>query len=149
MNAMSVVIVSIGIILVAHFAYIFVISKRSKKWKIIEGEIIISKMDESTLGEGVQYKAIIHYKYTIEKKEYFSNRIFYGDYIERNFSKSVKSLVNKYRQGEKVLVFYNPLHPSWSVLESGVHIVIYRELLAGILLIFFAILMFMKNSLFS
>ena len=138
----------IGVIFIFHFIYIFILSKRNKKWKITEGEIISSKTQESYFDEGVMYKAFIQYKYVIREKEYFSNRIFYGDYIGKNFSKSVKTLVNKYVKGGKILVYYNPQHPNQSVLETGVHTVIYRELFAGILFLFLSIILFLKESFF-
>jgi hypothetical protein len=138
----------IGIIFIVHFTYIFILSKRSKKWKITDGEIISSKMQESNFDDGAIYKAVIQYKYTIGEKEYFSNRMFYGDYIGKNFSKSIQTLVSKYTKGTTVLVYYNPQHPNKSVLEPGIHLVIYRELLAGILLLLLSIVILTKQSFF-
>ena len=137
----------IGIIFIVHFIYIFILSKRNKNWEITEGEIISSKMQESLdVGVGVMYKAAIQYKYAIREKEYFSNKIFYGDYIGKNFSKSIKTLVNKYVKERKVLVYYNPQHPNQSVLETGVHSVIYRELFVGILFVVLSIVMKTQES---
>lgn len=136
----------IGSICIVHFTYIFILSKKSKNWIIAEGEIISSKIQESYFDEGVMYRAIIHYKYTIGGKKYSSKRIFYGDYIGKNFSKSVRTLVNKYDKREKVLVYYNPHNPRRSVLETGVHPVIYRELFIGILFFAISVFMVMKES---
>ena len=140
--------VGIGIIFIVHFTYIFILSKRNKSWKITEGEIINSKMQESYFDEGAMYKAVIQYKYIIGEKEYFSNRVFHGDYIGKNFSKSVKTLINKYVKGATVLVYYNPQHPNKSVLETGIHPVIYRELIVGILFLLLSIVMLTKQSFF-
>ncbi|MDR0232143.1 MAG: DUF3592 domain-containing protein [Dysgonamonadaceae bacterium] len=135
----------IGIILIVRFIYIFILSKRTKKWEITKGEIISSKIQES-LDFGAGYRAVIRYKYTIEEKEYLSNRIFYGDSIQKNSPKSAKTLVNKYINGEKVTVYYNPQYPNKSVLETGVHAVIYRALIAGILLLLLSIVILTKQS---
>jgi len=113
-----------------------------------EGEILSSKMYEGLFIGGVMYKAIIQYKYTIDEKEYLSNRVFYGDDIGKDFSCSVKTIVKKYVKGEKVLVYYNPEYPNQSVLETGVHGVIYRELFAGILFLFLSVILFTKESFF-
>ena len=138
----------IGVVFIVHFTYIFILSKRSKDWKNSEGEIISSKTQESYFDEGAIYKTVIQYKYTIGEKEYFSNRVFYGDYIGRNFSYSVKKIVNKYVKGATVSVYYNPQHPNKSVLETGIHPVIYRELIVGILFLLLSIGMLMKQSFF-
>ena len=137
----------IGIICIIHFIYIFILSKRNENWKITEGEIISSTMQES-LDVGAMYKAAIQYKYAIGIKEYFSNRIFYGHYLGKNAPKSIKTLVNKYVKGEKVLVYYNPKHPNKSVLETGVHPIIYQELFAGILFVVLSIVMKTQESFF-
>ena len=138
--------VGIGIVFVIHFTYLFVLSKRSKNWKTTEGEIVSSKMQKNDFDEGTMYKAVIQYKYAIEEKEYFSDRIFFGDYIGKNFSKSVKVLVNKYANEKKVLVYYNPQNHNKSVLETGVQTVIYRELFVGILLLLLSVIMFVKDD---
>ena len=137
----------IGIICIIHFIYIFILSKRNKNWKITEGEIISSKMQES-LDVGAMYQADIQYKYVIGEKEYFSKRIFYGHYLGKNFPKSIKTLINKYVKGKKVLVYYNPKHPDKSVLETGVHTIIYQELFAGILFVVLSIVMKIHESFF-
>jgi len=138
----------IGIILIIHFTYIFWLSKRNRNWKTTEGEVISSKTQESYFDEGAMYKAVIQYKYVIREKEYFSKRIFNGDYIGKNFSKSIKTLVNKYVKGEKILVYYDPQHPNQSVLETGVHAVIYRELFAGIFLVALSVILKAGESFF-
>jgi len=135
----------IGIILIFRFTYIFILSKKSKDWKKTEGEIVNSKV-QKTNDDGVIYKAVIRYKYTIGEKVYFSNRVFYGDNTWSNFSKSAKTLVNKYPKGEKALVYYNPKHPNQSVLETGVHSVIYWVLFGGVLLLFISAVMLTKES---
>ena len=137
----------IGIIFIVHFISLFILSKGTTNWKITEGEIISSKMQEM-LDEGAMYRAIIQYKYTIEEKEYFSNRIFYGNNIGKNLPFSVKTLVNKYVKEGKVLVYYNPNNPKRSVLETGVHSVIYRELLVGILFVALSIVLKIEESFF-
>ena len=112
-----------------------------------DGEIICSKIEEEYDSDGGGgYKAAIQYKYTIGEKEYFSNRIFYGNNILKTFPKSVKNLVTKYAKGEKVIVYYNPRYPNMSVLETGVHAVIYRALFTGLLLLLSSIIVLVINK---
>ena len=137
----------IGIILIVHFVYLFILSKRSKNWKTTEGVVIGSKMRE-ILDEGSSYYTDIQYRYVIEEEEYCSNRVFYGNNIGKNLPFSSKALVNKYVKGKKVIVYYNPRNPNESVLETGVHAVVYRALFTGILFLLLSVIMFFNEELF-
>ena len=137
----------IGIILIIHFVYIFILSKKSTKWRITEGKIISSEMNE-ILDGGSSYYADIQYKYTIGEEEYFSDRIFYGNNIGKNLPFSSKTLVNKYVKEKKVIVYYNPRNPNESVLETGVHAVVYRALFSGILFLLLSVILFFYEDFF-
>jgi hypothetical protein len=116
-----------------------------------DGKVLNSKLDiTKNLGKGLRtfYKAEVKYQYIIKGKEYFSERIYYGDYIGKNRSSGPKSIVEKYSKGEKIPVYYNPKHPSSSVLETGINSVIYRELFIGILFLALSVFMVMKESFF-
>ena len=146
------VICFVGILFILHFVYLFILSRSTKKWLSIEGKINKSKLEITNQDIGndmsVSYKANIEYQYVIEGNTYHSGRVFIGDYIRRNTSRNIESLVNKYAKDDKVLVYYNPNNPKRSVLETGVHSVIYRELLAGILLVALSIVLKAGESFF-
>jgi len=146
------IICFVGILFILHFVYLFILSKNTQKWLSIEGKINKSKLEITNQDIGndmsVSYKANIEYQYVVEENIYNSERVFIGDYIRRNTSRNVKSLVNKYAKDDKVLVYYNPNNPKHSVLETGVHSVIYRELLAGILLVALSIVLKARESFF-
>jgi len=94
------------------------------------------------------YKAKVEYQYVINGNTYFSKKIFIGDYTRRNFPFSVKSFIKNYTKDKEVLVYYNPTDFKSSVLETGVHSIIYRELFAGILFVVLSIIMITKESFF-
>ena len=96
----------------------------------------------------VSYKVNIQYQYVIERNTYYSEKVFIGDYIRLNTSRNVETLVNKYAKDNKILVYYNPNNPKRSVLETGVHSVIYRELFVGILFVAISIVLKAEESFF-
>jgi hypothetical protein len=146
------IIFLLGLSLVLHFIFIFFLSKQTKKWTPTESTIVTSELEVTNLGIGdsgsVSYKANIKYQYMVKGIMYSSKRIFVGDYIRRNTSFRVKAIKNKYFKGKTLLVYYNPEYPKKAVIEIGVHAVIYRELLAGVLFIFLSIIMLVKKTFF-
>lgn len=146
------IVLLIGILFLLHFLYLFMLSKQTKKWLSVKGVIDASNLETTNQDIGndmsVSYKANVKYQYEVEGKVYFSERIFIGDYIRRNLSRNVKKLTNKYSKGEVVLVYYNPKYPNKAILEIGVHPLIYRELLVGILFFILFTIMLSEKSLF-
>jgi hypothetical protein len=142
------IVLCAGIFFLLHFYYLFILSRKTKKWASVEGEILNSKLEFSDIGEEATYKAKVGYQYVVEGKKYFSERVFYGDYIGKNLSYGPKSIVKKYSKEGKVSVYYNIKHPSSSVLETGINSVIYRELFIGILFLALSVFMVVKESFF-
>ena len=138
-----------GLLLLLEFFYLFIMSKQTEEWLCVEGKIDKSKMDVYYGYDANSYKTNVQYQYIVEEKKYVSKRIYYGDYTLKTFPCSVKKIVNKYTKGKTVLVYYNPQHPNKSVLETGVHTVIYRGLVAGILVLLLSVVMFLKESFFT
>lgn len=145
------IIFSLGVIFLVHFVYLFIISKRTIKWKVTEGKILNSYVENISINTedgGSSYKANIKYQYNIDGIEYTSKRIFWGDYICTNMSWSPKKIVNKYHIQKKVTIYYHPKKFKKSVLETGVNSIIYREGIIGICFILLSILMIVKESFF-
>ena len=146
------IICFVGILFILHFVYLFILSRNTKKWLSIEGKINKSKLEITNQDIGndmsVSHKANIEYQYVISENTYYSERVFIGDYIRRNFFRSVEPIVDKYAKDKKVLVYYNPNNPKRSVLETGIHFVIYRELFVGIFFVVLSIVMKMQESFF-
>ena len=114
----------VGFFSLLQFFYFFVMSKQTEKWLSVEGKINTSVVEINyglPTERGAAYTANVQYQYIVGKKKYISKRIFFGDNIGKNFSRSVKKIVNKYAQKKTVLVYYNPKNPTKSVLEIGVH----------------------------
>ncbi|MFV0538642.1 MAG: DUF3592 domain-containing protein [Dysgonomonas sp.] len=133
------VVICVGLFVL--YLYLYIKSKQSLDWHKAEGVVLKSELDKyRTGGELTSYRAKIEYSYTIEEKTYHSKRIFYGDILRHNFSFSNKKLIDKYKKGDVVNVFYNPHNPKEAVLQQGVHFEVIRILITIFLMIGFVYL---------
>jgi len=64
------------------------------------------------------YSTDIEYSYSVNGKEYSSNKIKWVDHRSNN-QKLHNSMLDKYPQNAKVKVFYNPKKPEVGLLEPG------------------------------
>jgi hypothetical protein len=130
---------------------LFFLSKKTKKWIHVEGEILKAELSiTKNMGEELMtsYNAKVKYQYTVDRKKYVSLRIFYGDYMQTNLSRNPENTIKKYSEAKKVDVYYNPTKPSCSVLETGINSFIYKELFIGILFLVISFSMILKESVF-
>ncbi|WP_457640029.1 DUF3592 domain-containing protein [Persephonella sp.] len=112
-------------------------------WKKSEGVILKSdiKKDSSTVSYDYYYPDVL-YRYTVNGKEYTSNRIFLTEIASDR--KTIEKLVSQFPEGQKVVVFYNPLKPEDSVLKRGYHAGMFIQTLVffGMLSVFLFTLFF-------
>lgn len=78
---------------------------------VISGEVAIV---HSTKGAS---KPIIRYSYSVDGKEYESDR--YSSTVARGSSFWAKEVVDQHPAGSAIKVYYNPENPSKSVLDRG------------------------------
>ena len=142
------IVLLVGILILFYFIYIYNLSINTRNWNPVQCQIEISEMEKSDIGNRISYKAKVKYSYRVDGKIYFSKRIFVGDYNWKNLPSSVKKHLNKYKQGAKVTAYYNPMKPNKSVLETGVNIMIYRELYVSIMFIVLSVLMYHYEDFF-
>jgi len=125
-----------GICLLLHFVYLLFMSIKTKTWECIDGIILDARVKRSTnVSLADTFRLKVKYKYVFHGKEIISKRVFWGDFIGINFSGRYKKRVENYTQCNAVNVYYNPDKPTQSVLEKGVHPIIFRELIGGIILL--------------
>ena len=137
-----VAVICIGLFIL--YLYFYIKSKQSLQWYNVKGTVLKSELDESCMGSGepVTYKAKIEYSYTVAEKTYYSERIFYGDFLRHNLPFRSGKFVEKYKEGDVVNVFYNPHNPKEAVLQQGVHSNVVRILITLFLLIGFTYLFY-------
>lgn len=118
-------------------------AQASLSWPSTEGKIISSRVESKiSTNSGKQristtsYFADIMHEYTVRDKEYSSKIISFGNYNSSDRSRA-EEIVNRYPDGKKIQVFYNPSDPDNSVLEPGIPISIYVFIAIGVLLLIF------------
>lgn len=138
-----------------NFRYL-VKASRSKKWPYVEGEInkvmVYRKKEEQT----VSYNVDVTYTYNVEGQKYTNHQ------IKLDFTHGVRTFVpktfammkvEKYQEGKKVNVFYDPHNPNESILERGLsYFTFFLMLMVGVGLFlfgFFAIQLMIYNILFG
>ena len=92
--------------------------RESEEWSTTTGVITKSKIYEPyRKGEGSV--PIVHYEYSHNGTTYRSDRIFWSNAHTSGAQKAAQEVVDKYKEGSKVTVYYNPDNAKQSVLETG------------------------------
>ncbi|MBN1808753.1 MAG: DUF3592 domain-containing protein [Planctomycetes bacterium] len=124
-------------------------AKASAGWPSAKGRIERSSLDSrrtrstDSRGHGretTSYYADIMYSYTVDGRKYSGGKVRYG--ASSTSRAAADKLVEKYRAGEDVDVYYDPAKPEESVLEPGAVWQSYLMLGIGILLAIGGLLLF-------
>ncbi|MFX1464129.1 MAG: DUF3592 domain-containing protein [Promethearchaeota archaeon] len=137
-----------------NFRYL-VKALKSKKWPYVEGEIKKVMVYRKAEEQSVSYNVDVTYTYEVEEQKYTNHQIKL-DFVHgtRTFVPKIFAMmkVEKYQEGNKINVFYDPRNPNESILERGVsHFSFFLMLIVGIgLFLFglFAIQIMIYNILF-
>ena len=92
---------------------------KSEDWNITTGLITKSDVIDLSIQKGHGTCPIVHYEYSILGKGYKSDRIFWGNVHASGSRDASRRVVDKYKKGKKVTVYYNPLNVQEAVLETG------------------------------
>lgn len=93
--------------------------RRSEDWNITTGIVTKSDVIDLSIRKGHGTCPIVHYEYSLRGKTYESDRIFWGNVHTSGSKDASRRVADKYREGTKVTVHYNPGNVQESVLESG------------------------------
>lgn len=105
-----------GVGLIAFMARRQKLGEESKGWPTASGRIISSEVKSYSSSEGGRkHSPAIAYVYTVEGREYRSDRIAFDEIVAAGWA---RQMVNKYPAGAEVLVRYDPRDPSRAVLEA-------------------------------
>jgi hypothetical protein len=97
----------------------------SQKWPTVNGQIsnsYIDRRNETHNGRSsISYVAILGYKYRVNGKNYYCDKIIIGKskYSSQKRSKTLKYL-ELYPTGKPVMVYYDPGDPHNAVLKSRI-----------------------------
>lgn len=121
----------------------------SKTWRKTEGKIIESRMTQTESG-GKGDRPEIVYSYTVEKMQFSSDRILFGMSTYRTPFKGGSQIANewleKYPEGSRVSVYFDPNDASRSTLNTGAHITAWVAPAMGVPFLTVGLLMFRPNK---
>jgi hypothetical protein len=118
----ALILVAFGLVIFAIGFYIKVTMGNSPNWPTTKGLINISKIEKNTNSDRTSYRHKFNYTFNIEGKEHTGHLLSYKskDMLDLNVH---QELLNEYPEGKKVIVYYNPNKPKFSIIEPGVGIV--------------------------
>lgn len=122
----------LGIVLLLLSINFYKKSKDSIKWSKTKGWISNAYLDKFNDSNSTSYRVEVEYSYTVADKVYNSKRKYYGDHLLNSFFLSTKKLVDKYKIGDTIDVYYNPQNPKDAVLEQGVHFSVIEFFIASL-----------------
>ena len=115
----SVFILVGGVILYFGVESLFA-ANASKSWPTVQGKILSSSVDSKRSDKGgTTYHAEVLYEYNVGGQTQSSHDVAFGGYGSSDPSHA-RSIVNKYRAGADVTVYYSPSNSSKAVLETGI-----------------------------
>lgn len=119
---MSLVFIAIGGGLLYYARRISAKARQSLTWPAAEGVIshsavLLQMQESSSSNDSPTYKADVTYRFKVRGRDYSSERITLVDFSST--SRRAQGIVERYRDGAPVTVYYNPVDPSDAVLERG------------------------------
>ena len=111
-------------------------ARASRLWPSTSGKVTSSQLMAGGTRSRPWYKAQVAYMFSVNGQSYTSEKLFFGD-SRSNSSGKQQALVDRYREGADVEVFYNPQQPAQAVLErrTGATNTIYLILGPGLLIL--------------
>lgn len=109
-----------AIILLLGFSYSFYLIYKYVKasgWPKTDGEILKSKIVIDDSGDSVSYEPAICYSYSVNGLQYHSDTVYLFNLWQTK--KSANYLVDKFKVGDEVEVFFNPKNPQDAMLITG------------------------------
>ncbi len=116
---------------------------KSKKWPYVEGEIKKVMVYRKKENQTVSYNVDVTYTYEVQGQKFTNNQIKL-DFVHgtRTFTPKIFAMMKteKYEEGNKINVFYDPHNPNESILKHGLsYLSFFLMLVVGIGLFFFGL----------
>jgi hypothetical protein len=119
------VLILFGVIALAVGVILYVVQLRqglradaSKKWPKAAATVIASALEPSPEHRR-RYRAAIQYRYRVDRKDYQSDRIFWGGNEGRR--RHMESVVSAYPAGASMSIRYDPQNPAEAVIDPTQH----------------------------
>jgi len=94
-------------------------AKASVSWPSVQGVVNVSQVERQEPTRRVSYRAHVEYSYAVNDQQYTGRRLRLNDARSTQQS-AAQAIVDRYRVGSPVTVFYDPTDPKSAALEVGV-----------------------------
>lgn len=103
-----------GCLLFASSIYAVFRTWQAESWQPASGTML--KVECRSMGGGTRGSAYrhVHYRYTVDGRQYESEREYFGAYTAVH-----GSCLGNYRDGASIVAYYDPAKPSEAVLKRG------------------------------
>ncbi|MFX0166824.1 MAG: DUF3592 domain-containing protein [Promethearchaeota archaeon] len=140
-NFISFALYVVSVLIIGQNFRYLVKALKSKKWPYVEGEIQKVMVYRKQEDQAVSYNVDVTYTYEVQGQK-FTNHQIKLDFVHgtRTFVPKIFAMmkVEKYEEGNKINVFYDPHNPNESILERGLsYFTFFLMLIVGIGLFFF------------
>jgi hypothetical protein len=131
---LTIVMILVGVGLISIGIQNIKTAIESSSWPMANGKVEMSRLSNKLVPLGAPVTGYITrlkivYKYSVVGKEFFGNRVSF-DAIRPASGYDYK-YSNKYPKYSEVNAYYNPVRPRQSVLEPGLRLRVFEELLFG------------------
>jgi len=92
---------------------------RAIGFRMADGVIVSSKLEQHSDSEGTSYTPAVEYRYSVGRQEHVGRRINYS-WVATS-SQGARQAIAQYPAGQRVTVYYDPRRPEDSLLEPGLH----------------------------
>ena len=122
-NALFFIVFALSGLPVMYFTYPWLVNGvESENWPTTDGVVTLSEIyDVRGNKGGVTYGAEILYEYYVSDKRYLGNHVTSAGQSSSSDLDYAQYLINKYPNGTKVTIYYNPNKAEEAVLEPGFH----------------------------
>ncbi len=94
-------------------------AKASTSWPSVKGVVTSSRVVQTRGDKGVSYRPEVLFDYTVDGEKYSQGNVRYDGNWSTNVTTYANRVVNKYKVGTEVNVYYDPADPFEAVLEPG------------------------------
>jgi hypothetical protein len=138
----AVVLVVAGVLAMVGGAFLFLgmrsvkAARASALWPSVPGKVTSSQLMTGGTRSKPWYNAQVTYIFAVNGQSFTGEKVFFGN-SRSNFPGKPQAVVDRYREGTEVNVFYNPQQPQQAVLErrTGGSNTLYLVLGPGLLMV--------------
>jgi len=109
--------IGFGIVFINIGTWVYFYFKGSEEWPTANGLVLISQVITGLSDGRRRYEHKFRYEYSVEKVSY-TNHVYSCDTVN-DTKASAEKMVDRYPEGSKLIVHYNPKNPKRSMIIPG------------------------------